>query len=42
MGDDDEVVLFTLELENDGLETDGEVVVGLQGLLSKILRHDHE
>ena len=31
MGDDEQVVLLTLELENDGFEADGEVVVGLGG-----------
>lgn len=29
MGDDEEVVLFALKLENNGLETDGKVVIGL-------------
>lgn len=29
VGDDEEVVLLALELEDDGLEADGEVVVGL-------------
>lgn len=27
VGDDEEVILFTLELEDDRLETDGEVMV---------------
>ena len=31
VGDDEEVVLFALKLEDDGFEADGEVVVGLVG-----------
>jgi hypothetical protein len=31
VGDDEEVVLLALEFEDDGLEADGEVVVGLGG-----------
>lgn len=29
VGDDEEVVLFAFELENDRLEADGQIVVGL-------------
>lgn len=30
VGDDEEVVVFAFEFEDDGLKADGEVVVGLQ------------
>lgn len=33
MSDDEEIVLFALELEDDGFEAYGEVVVGLFGEL---------
>lgn len=29
VGDDEDIVLFPLELENDGFEADGQVVIGL-------------
>lgn len=32
--DDEEVVLFAFELEDDGFETDGEIVVGLKVVVS--------
>lgn len=42
MGDDEEIVLFAFELEDDGFEADGEVVIGLLSSVQSSSIQDEE